>query len=433
MSNQRWIERDLAVVWHPCTQMKHHPQLPLVPIRRGQGIWLYDFDGNRYLDGISSWWVNLFGHGHPAIKQAIRDQLDQLDHVLLAGCTHQPVIELSERLCQRTGLAHCSYGSDGASAIEIALKQSYHYWQLQQQPAKRHFLHLSGSYHGETLGALAVCDLPIFRQTYQALLQPGFSLPAPIPQADESLEQASTRALAALERLLAANAQQFCALLVEPLVQGASGMQMYAASYLQGARRLCSQYQVHLIADEIAVGFGRTGTFLACEQAGIVPDLLCLSKGLTGGVLPLSVCLANDRIYQAFYQDSAQQAFLHSHSYTGNPLACAAALATLDLLDAAQLQRIGELGQRMQQAAEPFSNHPAVRQVRRSGMMLAIELKPDSGFNPERFFSEALQRELLLRPLGSVIYWLPPYVITEAEIDWLGRQTLAALTASLES
>lgn len=336
MDNETLLSRSLQAVWHPCTQMKHHEALPLVPIQRGEGIWLHDFDGKRYLDGVSSWWVNLFGHNHPRIKQAIKDQLDQLEHVILAGFTHAPVVELSERLSALTGLGHCFYASDGASATEIALKMSFHYWRNHDQPQKTRFIHLQHSYHGETLGALSVTDVAIFKDTYEPLLRQGIQVPSPdwrMAETGESPEAYALRCAKALEVQVALHHQEIAALILEPLVQCAGGMAMHHPIYLKRAREICDEYQVHLIADEIAVGFGRTGAMFACQQADIVPDFICLSKGITGGYLPLSVTLTTDDIYRAFYDDRTARGFLHSHSYTGNPLACSAALATLEIFE----------------------------------------------------------------------------------------------------
>ncbi len=288
MSNQEWLERSRAAVWHPCTQMKRHERLPLVPIERGQGVWLYDFDGRRYLDAVSSWWVNLFGHCHPAINAALIDQLGRLEHAMLAGFTHAPVVELSERLSAKTGgrLGHAFYGSDGASATEIALKMSFHYWRNSGRPGKTGFVSLVNGYHGETIGALAVTDVALFKDTYAPLLRQTAQVPSPderLAEPGEPAEEYALRCAAALERHLAEHHESIAALILEPLVQGAAGMAMYHPAYLAAARELCDRYAVHLIADEIAVGFGRTGTLFACEQAGISPDFLCLSKGLTGG------------------------------------------------------------------------------------------------------------------------------------------------------
>jgi adenosylmethionine-8-amino-7-oxononanoate aminotransferase len=436
--NSELLARSLSAVWHPCTQMKHHEQLPLIPIKRGEGAWLYDMDGKRYLDGISSWWVNLFGHANPRIGAALKAQLDTLEHVLLAGFTHESVVELSERLAALTGhrLGHAFYASDGASATEIALKMSVHYWRNTGRPAKNRFVSLAGSYHGETVGALAVTDVAIFRDAYAPLVRGGTCVPTPdarLAEAGETAADVARRAAAALEAHLAEHADETAALIVEPLVQGASGMVMYDPEYLRLARALCDRYKVHLVADEIAVGCGRSGSFFACEQASIWPDFLLLSKGISGGYLPLSIVLTTDTVFDAFYDDDTARGFLHSHSYTGNPLACRAALATLDIFaqdDVIAANRIKSqrLGKAFQSAV---GGHPAVRHLRQQGMILAFDVADAPAGFSRRFFTEALQRELLLRPIGNTVYTMPPYILGDDEIDFLASRCAAALEASL--
>ena len=435
--NAEWMQRDLAVLWHPCTQMKDHERLPLIPIKRGDGVWLEDFDGKRYLDAVSSWWVNVFGHGNPRINQRIREQLDSLEHVMLAGFSHQPVIELSERLVALTppGLDRVFYADNGSSGIEVALKMSFHYWLNVGQPAKKRFITLSNSYHGETVAAMSVGDVALFTDTYKPLLLDTFKVPSPDcyhRPAGMSWEEHSRAMFAHMEQCLAEHHQEVAAVIVEPLIQGAGGMRMYHPVYLKLLREACDRYGVHLIHDEIAVGFGRTGTMFACEQAGIRPDFLCLSKALTGGYLPLAACLTTDTIYQAFYDDySTLRAFLHSHSYTGNPLACAAALATLDIFEQDKVIEANKaLAARMASATAHLVDHPHVAEVRQTGMALAIEMVQDKASKTAypwqerrglKVYQHALQRGALLRPLGSVVYFLPPYVISEEQIDFLAE------------
>lgn len=436
MNNEELLQRSLRAVWHPCTQMKSHESLPLIPIQRGEGVWLHDFDGNRYLDAISSWWVNLFGHNNPQIKQAIRDQLDQLEHVILAGFTHEPVVRLSERLRSLSGLGHCFYASDGASATEIALKMSFHYWRNRGQENKNRFISLQNGYHGETVGALAVTDVALFKNTYSALLQETVQMPTPDwrqAEAGETAEAYALRCAQALEDYLAVHHEDIAAFIVEPLVQCAAGMAMHHPAYLRRAREICSQYQVHLIADEIAVGFGRTGTLFACEQAGMIPDFLCLSKGISGGYLPLSVVLTSDEIYQAFYDDSVARGFLHSHSYTGNPLACTAALATLDIFEAQDvLNNNRRKAAYFNEKLASFDDLP-IRHLRNTGMIWAFEVDvPDPQFS-RHFYQAALQHGLLLRPIGHTVYFMPPYVISESEIDHLLTQTRQLIAMQAKS
>lgn len=426
-------QRSLKAVWHPCTQMKQHETYPLVPIVRGKGVWLYDAEGNRYLDAISSWWVNLFGHANPVINDAIRDQLEKIEHVMLAGFTHEPVISLSERLKEIApgSLGHCFYASDGASAIEIALKMSFHYWSLCGQSRKNRFVSLQNDYHGETLGALSVTDVAIFKETYAPLLRPCTHVPTPdwrYADKGELAQDYALRAAVALENHLAKHHEETAALILEPLVQGATGMGMYHPVYLQRAREICNRYQVHLIADEIAVGFGRTGTLFACNQADIAPDFLCLSKGLSGGYLPLSVVMTADAIYQAFYDDSTARAFLHSHSHTGNALACRAALATLDIFEKDQVITANQKKAAYLNAqAASLAAHPKVSNFRNCGMIWAFEVESDDRDFAAKCFQAGLQQQLILRPLGKTIYFMPPYVINEAEIDRLIDGTLRVL------
>jgi len=442
-SNTDLLARSLSAVWHPCSQMKHYERFPLLPIAGGKGVWLYDYDKKRYLDAVSSWWVNLFGHSNPRINAALRDQLEILEHVMLAGFTHEPVVRLSERLRELApaGLGHCFYASDGASATEIALKMSAHYWRNNGKPDKTQFISLENSYHGETLGALSVTDVALFRTAYGALVRQQATVPSPDwrkAAAGESAESYALRCADALEQYLQQHHAQLAAFIIEPLVQGAAGMAMYHPVYLQRARQLCAQYGVHLIADEIAVGMGRTGTMFACEQApaqndstsfqgtrGITPDFLCLSKGITGGYLPLSVVMTRDEIYQAFYGDEMTSGFLHSHSYTGNPLACRAALATLDIFarDDVLAANRGKAAY-LNGISAPLRKHRAVRNWRNTGMIWAFEVEsPHSDF-ARHCFALALEHELLLRPIGDTIYFMPPYIIDESEMDLLVDRTL---------
>ncbi len=432
--NQTLLNRSLKSVWHPCTQMKQHETYPLIPIKRGDGVWLYDTEGTRYLDAVSSWWVNLFGHNNPRIKDAIKLQLDTLEHVMLAGFTHEPVVELSEKLGKLTGLGHAFYASDGASATEIALKMSFHYWRNSGKPHKTKFISLQNSYHGETLGALGVTDVAIFKDTYAPLLMQSAQMPSPdfrLSEAGESAEAFALRCGDALALYVSEHHATLAAFIVEPLIQCAAGMGMYHPAYLCRAREICSQYDVHLIADEIAVGFGRTGSMFACEQAGITPDFICLSKGITGGYLPLSAVLTTDKVYQAFYDDSTLKGFLHSHSYTGNPLACSAALATLAIFEADNVIESNQaksayLGSQMRALA----NLP-IEHVRQQGMILAFDVKSKNAKFSRDCYSAALKQGLLLRPIGNTVYFMPPYTITEPEMDLMMQATLLAIQNSL--
>ncbi len=438
--------RDLAVVWHPCTQMKDHERLPMIPIARGSGVWLHDFDGNRYFDGISSWWVNLFGHANPRINAAVREQLDRLEHVMLAGFTHQPVLELSEALVRLlpAGLGRCFYADNGSAAVEVAVKMSFHYWQNRGRPRKCRFITLSNSYHGETLGALAVGDVELYKKVYQPLLMDVITVPSPdchLREPGADWESHSRRMFVAMEQALSEHADEVAAVIVEPLVQCAGSMRMYHPVYLSLLREACDRHGVLLIADEIAVGFGRSGTMFACEQARIRPDFICLSKGLTGGYLPLSVVVTTEDVYQAFYDDYLRlNAFLHSHSYTGNPLACAAALATLAIFaEDDVIGRNRQIAARMAAATAALADHPHVAEVRQTGMILAIETVKDKASGERHDWRErrglkayeyALSRGALLRPLGNVIYLMPPYVIEPEQVVWLAEVARGAVDAA---
>lgn len=429
------VARSLRSVWHPCTQMQHHETVPLIPVSHGRGAWLYDTDGKRYLDAISSWWVNMFGHANSRINAALKDQLDKLEHAMLAGFTHEPVVQLSEQLAARTDhvLGHCFFASDGASAVEIALKMSFHAWRNNGQSDKQEFVCLKGSYHGETIGALAVTDVAIFRDAYGPLLQRAHVVTSPDARAaleGETPADVARRAAADLEKLFQERAQHIAALIVEPLVQCATGMAMHDPLYLQLVRALCDRYQVHLIADEIAVGCGRTGTFFACEQAAIWPDFLCLSKGISGGYLPLSLVMTRDEIYNAFYDVDVARGFLHSHSYTGNPLACRAALATLAIFDEDDVLNINRAkAARLTAALAPLASHAQVAHFRQRGMIWAFDAVIDdadaAATFSRRFFTTALEHELLLRPIGRTVYMMPPYILNDEEIDGLAARTQA--------
>jgi len=416
--NKTMIEEDLQHIWHPCTQMKDHETLPLIPIKSGKGVYLFDFEGNRYIDAISSWWVNIFGHANPKINERVKKQLDTLEHVILAGFTHEPAVTLAKRLVDLTpeGLQKVFFADNGSSAVEVALKMSYHYHRNRGEDRSL-FLSLTNSYHGETLGALSVGDVQLYKDTYGPLLIPCIQTPVPKDQSRQSAREA----LEALSDLLDQRGKEIAALILEPLIQGAGGMHMYHPDYLKGARVLTEEHGIHLIADEIMTGFGRTGTMFGCEQAGITPDYMLLSKGLTGGYLPLSVVLTTDEVYSAFYCDyNEHKAFLHSHSYTGNPLACSAALATLDIFESEDI--LGNNKKKSAYIAEKLDRFTAlsnVKEVRQTGMVTAIELE---GYRAEeriglKVYKYGLKHGVLLRPLGPIIYFMPPYVISYEEID----------------
>jgi adenosylmethionine-8-amino-7-oxononanoate aminotransferase len=470
VSNADWAARSRARVWHPCTQMQDHEWLPLVPIKSADGVWLEDFEGKRYLDAISSWWTNLFGHRHPLIVERLKAQLDRLDHVLLAGFTHEPAVTLAEKLCaiapkpapssphggrSEGGLTRCFYADNGSSAVEVALKMSHHYWRNNGKPEKCKFIALENGYHGETLGALAVGGTGLYRDAYEPLLMDCIRVPSPDCYhrgPGESWEDYSRSQFVHIRSTLEHGAGEISAVIVEPLVQCAAGMRMYHPIYLKMLREACTHHGVHLIADEIAVGFGRTGKMFACEWAGVAPDFLCLSKGLTGGTLPLSAVLTGESIYQAFYAEhSLRKAFLHSHSFTGNPLACAAALATLEIFErgpngtsaAAASSGIGDwmaqnrdLGHLMWMSVAELLKHPHVAEIRQQGMILAIELAKDARsklpYPPQerrglRVYQHGLKQGVLLRPLGDVIYFMPPYTLSAKEVKLMAKTAIEGI------
>ena len=438
-SNADLQQRSRRHVWHPCTQSIRLEAVPPLPIARGEGVWLIDQEGRRYMDATSSWWVNLFGHAHPAINAALKQQLDTLSHVMLAGCTHAPAVELAQRLSALTGgaLGHCFYASDGASAVEIALKMSFHFWRNAGRGDKRRFVALKHGYHGETLGALHVTDVPVFRDAYAPLLANAHLVASPDARnalAGEDAADAARRAAAELEALLAEQHDTVAAVIVEPLVQCATGMAMHDPEYLRLARALCDRYEVHLIADEIAVGCGRTGSFFACEQAGIWPDFLCLSKGISGGYLPLALVMTRDAVHDAFVDDDAARSFLHSHSYTGNALACRAALATLDLFESEDaLRRNRDRAARLLQRLSDGLEGQPVDHLRQRGMITAFDVRAPGARFAERFHLAARAQGLLMRPIGNTVYLMPPYAISDGEIDRLVDGTLATLKATIET
>lgn len=435
MDKAEILRLDREHVWHPCTQQKDHETVPPIPIVRGDGVYLEDIDGNRYIDGVSSWWVNLFGHNHPRLNRALSEQAGRIAHHIFAGFTHQPAVELASRLCRLApaGLNRVFFADNGSAAVEVALKMSFQYWQQSGRPEKTRFVSLSEAYHGETLGALSVGGCELYRQVYRPILLDGFQAAGPdcfrCPYGRHR-ENCAAECFESMEQLVTQHHREIAAVIIEPLIQGAAGMRIYPPVYLQKLRALCDACQVHYIADEIAVGFGRTGRLFANEHAGVTPDLLCLSKGITGGYLPLAVTLTTEAIYQAFYDDySTQKAFLHSHSYTGNPLACALAVEVLDIFEQEEVLVALRPKMRLLAAqASRFEALPHVGEFRQCGMVGAVELvqeKPGKTPFPWQqrkgleVYRQALRRGALLRPLGNVIYFMPPLSITEEEMQKL--------------
>ncbi len=428
--------RDLQHVWHPCSQMKDYEQFPPIVIKKGQGVWLYDEKDQRYLDAVSSWWVNLFGHANPRISQALSEQAFTLEHAIFANFSHEPAIKVAEKLVALTpeGLNKVFFADNGSAAIEVALKMSFQYHMQTGKTSKKRFLALTDAYHGETLGALSVGGVDLYNELYQPLLLDTVRAQGPdcyrCPFHDRP-DSCQAQCISFVEDALAMHHAEITAVIIEPLIQAAAGMKMYPPIYLKQLRALCTQYNVHLIADEIAVGFGRTGTMFACEQAAITPDFMCLSKGLTGGYLPLSVVLTSDEVYNAFYDDyGTMKAFLHSHSYTGNTLACRVALEVLTMFEEEQyIDIVQEKGERMYKLAmEAFNHLPYVGEYRQVGFVGAIELvanavTKESLPSEERIgyqiYKRALTKGLLIRPLGNVLYFMPPYIITDDEMHFM--------------
>ena len=443
-------KRDLNHVWHPCSQMKDYEDFPPIVIKSGKGIYLYDENGKQYLDAVSSWWVNLFGHANERISRALANQAFQLEQVIFANFTHEPAILLAEKLVQLTpdGLTKVFFADNGSSAIEIALKMSFQYHMQKNKPNKKRFLALTDAYHGETLGALSVGGVELYNEIYRPLLLDTIRVQGPdcfrCPFS-KTPDNCSTPCLSFMEEKLSQHHEEISAIIIEPLIQAAAGMKMYPPSYLKNIKKLCLQYDVHLIADEVAVGFGRTGTMFACEQAGITPDFMCLSKGITGGYLPLSAVLTTEEVFNAFYDDyETMKAFLHSHSYSGNPLACRVALEVLHIFEEDHYLEKNQLKSTYMKklASQIFNHHPYVGEYRQTGMVGAIELVKNKA-TKEPFPSEerigykiyqlALEKGLLLRPLGNVLYFMPPYVITDDEIKTMILTTNEVIEHFFES
>jgi adenosylmethionine---8-amino-7-oxononanoate aminotransferase len=426
------IERDRAYLWHPYTQMRTSPA-PL-PIVSGEGVYLYTQDGRRLLDGISSWWVNIHGHSHPRLNRALADQASRLEHVMFAGCTHQPAVDLAERLVEvlPAGLTRVFYSDNGSTAVEVAVKLALQYWSNKidrGQSDRRRIVALHHAYHGDTVGAMSASEDSVFTRAFTPLMFPVARAHAPYCyRCPLGLKRATCGidCLGDLERRLGEQGERTAAVLIEPMLQGAGGMIVWPAEFLGGVRRLCDRYGALLIADEVLTGFGRTGRMFACEHAQVTPDILCLSKALTAGYLPLGVTAATDAIYEAFLSADRGQAFFHGHSYTANPLACAVAIASLDLFrENDVLGRVGRLEQQLLAGMEPLRSLPCVGDVRVIGGVGVVELAGDSGYLADigpRLGTAFLERDLLLRPLGNIIYFMPPYAITDAETAWALEQ-----------
>jgi len=413
-TNNHLKQQDLQTIWHPCSQMKDYEHLPLIPIKKGQGVYLEDFDGNRYIDAISSWWVNLFGHSNPYINSKIKEQLDSLEHVIFAGFTHEPAVTLSKRLINLTAsnLTKVFFADNGSSAIEVALKMAFQYFKNDGEVRDR-FVSLKNSYHGETLGALAVGDVELYKDIYDEIILKTVQAKSPaLVSQEEALED--------MKKLLKQNRGRVSAVIIEPLVQCAGNMAMYDKSYIKKLKKLCEEEGVFLIADEIAVGFGRTGEMFICDEE-IKPDFLCLSKGLTGGYLPLALVLTTDEVYGKFYCDYSEgKSFLHSHSYTGNPLSCAAANATLDIFEKEDvIEKNHPKIKLLSKLLKKFESLENVENIRQRGLIGAFDIKNYDPLKRQNLevYQYALKQGVLLRPLANTIYFMPPYIISDEELE----------------
>lgn len=434
----RLEEKDLKYIWHPCSQMKDYETLAPIVIDHAKGVYLYDIYGKEYIDIVSSWWCNLLGHCNTDISESIKNQLDKLEHVIFANFTHEGAIKLCEELVQMLppGLTKFNFSDNGSASVECALKMAFQYHYQTGKPEKTRFMCLTNGYHGETIGALSVGTMDLYAKIYNPMLMETIQIEAPdcyrCPYA-KTRDNCNCQCFVKAEVAFEAYAHRTAAMIVEPLLQGSAGMRIYPALYLKKLRKLCTKHDVLLIVDEIATGFGRTGKMFACDHAKITPDIMCLSKGLTGGYMPMALTVTTDKVYNAFYADySAGKAFMHSHTYSGNPLGCAAALGVLKVLKEQNIlnQAQNKASILNNQFQEAFADHPNVGEIRSIGLIHAIELVQDkvdktpfdSGLRlGYQIYKEALKQGLLLRPLGDVLYFNPPLIITaEALIKSVG-------------
>ena len=437
-------QKDLKYIWHPCSQMKDYETLSPIVIEKGEGIYLFDTEGKRYIDVISSWWCNLLGHCNPKINAAVKNQIDSLEHVIFANFTHKPAITLCEKLSKilPVGLCKFNFTDNGSSAIEAAMKVSFQYHAQTGNPKKTKFMALSDAYHGETIGALSAGDCDLYTKLYKPILMDIIRIKGPdcfrCPYG-KTRENCNCECFEDAEKQFEKYGQETAAILVEPMLQGSAGMKIYPPLYLKKLRLICDKYNVHLLADEIATGFGRTGKMFAFDHAGVSPDIMCLSKGLTGGYMPCAMFVTTQKIYNAFYSDYNEgKAFMHSHTYSGNPLACAAANAVLDILsDGSVLKQAQENAIYFNKIIkEKFLPHKNVGEVRSIGLINAIELVKDKTTKEPldgklrtgyQIYKKALQKGVILRPLGDVIYFNPPLIIGRKDMDFVTDIALECL------
>lgn len=444
-----WAEKDLKYIWHPCSQMKDYEELKPIVIDHAQGINLYDIDGNVYKDVVSSWWCNLLGHCNPRINAAVKKQIDTLEHVIFANFSHKTAITLCEKLSKvlPEGLCKFNFTDNGSSAIEAAMKVSFQYHYQTGNPQKKRFMALSDAYHGETIGALSVGGVDLYSEIYKPILLDISRIQGPdcfrCPYGKDR-DQCNCECIEHAEKTFEKYGNETCALLVEPLLQGSAGMKIYPPLYLKKLRELCDEYNVHLIADEIATGYGRTGKMFACNHAGISPDIMCLSKGLTGGYMPMAIFVTTQKIFDAFYADyNSGKAFMHSHTYSGNPLACSAAIEVLNILeDEKIIEKACEKAIYFNQLIkETFLPHKNVGEVRSIGLINAIELVKNKNtkepFDSKlrtgyQIYKKALKNGVLLRPLGDVIYFNPPLIIEKNDMDFVVEKAYKCMKDVLE-
>lgn len=434
--NIDWQKEDLNYIWHPCSQMKDYEELPPIVIEKGEGINLYDINGACYKDVVSSWWCNLLGHCNPAISKRLKEQADKLEHVIFANFSHKPIIELCMRLKKLlpAGLAKFNFADNGSSSIEMAMKISFQYFQQIGKPQKKRFMALTDAYHGETISALSVGDCDLYTKIYKPILMDVIRIKAPdcyrCPY-NKTRDNCQCECFCDCEKQFEKYGYETCAILAEPLLQGSAGMKIYPALYLKKLREICDKYDVHLILDEIATGFYRTGKMFACNHADISPDIMCISKGLTGGYMPMAAAITTDKIYNAFYDDyNTYKAFMHSHTYSGNPLGASCALGVLDVLESGEIQKhLKEVTPYFNNLIkETFLNHKKVGEVRSIGLINAIELVKDKNTKEPfesklrigyQIYKKALQKGVLLRPLGNIIYFNPPLIIDKEDMDFV--------------
>ncbi|MBM7871513.1 adenosylmethionine-8-amino-7-oxononanoate aminotransferase [Clostridium pascui] len=431
-----YVKRDLKYIWHPCAQMKDYEELNPIVIEKGEGVWLYDIHGNKYLDCISSWWTNTLGHSNKRINEAIKKQIDRIEHVIFANFSNKPAIELAEKLVNITPsrLKKVFFSDNGSSAVEIALKMSFHYNMQKGNTKKKRFVALSDAYHGETLGALSVCDIDEFNKVYKPLLLDTIRVEGPDCYRCKYncfRDNCNAECFEVMEKRIIENHEEISAVIVEPMVQGAAGMKIYSPIYLKKLRKLCDKYDIHFIVDEIAMGFGRTGEMFACNHAQISPDFMCLSKGISAGYMPMSVVLTTDEVYDCFYGDyNERRSFLHSHTYSGNAMACAIALENLKIFEEYNIietnKEKGKLIRKL--TLEKAKSLKHIGEVRSIGMITAIEIVKDKSIKEGypwdmrigyEIYKIALRKGLLLRPIGNVLYFIPPYIISEEEIMFM--------------